>query len=305
MDLYKNEENDKIGLITVNYNDWETTANFIKKIKHYNSIDKIIVVDNQSTDHSFYELKKLEEKNHIDVIQSDRNGGYGYGNNYGIRYAADKYGIEELIISNPDVSFDESVINKMVNVLKEKKNAGVVAPLMKTVFGKTEKNTAWKVPMSKWSFLFFDAPILNRFLQKKYLYIKQIKEKKRLIRVGAVAGSFLMVRASAFLDVGGYDEKMFLYYEETVLGIKMKKYGKYTYLLTDCDFIHVHGASIRKSIKSGYSKTKIVWTSKLFVFKNYYGATRLDVLFFNMVKWPCLIYSSLRMHYAGKTDDII
>ena len=48
-----------INLITLNYNDADTTINFVKQILNYKTIDHIVVVDNQSTDDSFKKIGEI------------------------------------------------------------------------------------------------------------------------------------------------------------------------------------------------------------------------------------------------------
>ena len=50
----------------------------------------------------------------VDVIQSDKNGGYSYGNNYGAFYLIDKYMVDILVIANPDVEFSEAFLIRIV-----------------------------------------------------------------------------------------------------------------------------------------------------------------------------------------------
>ena len=73
----------KIGMVILNYNDYETTSNYIDMIKNYKSINYIVVVDNNSTDGSYEKLSKINS-NKIKVIKTDKNKGYAYGNNFGI-----------------------------------------------------------------------------------------------------------------------------------------------------------------------------------------------------------------------------
>ncbi len=94
----------KLGLVVLNYNDSETTISFLNHIKKYGIIERIVVVDNCSTDDSFEELKKFEGGN-IDVLQTDKNRGYAAGHNYGARFLCEKYSPEQIIISNPDLLF--------------------------------------------------------------------------------------------------------------------------------------------------------------------------------------------------------
>ena len=88
-----------------------------KEIQFMNSIDKIVVVDNCSTDNSYVQLKEFENEK-IHVVQSEKNGGYGYGNNIGIDYL--KNLVDYIIVANPDVVFKESVdtISRIIFVTK-------------------------------------------------------------------------------------------------------------------------------------------------------------------------------------------
>ena len=79
-----------IGVIILNQNDSDTTRKLYETIQGYDSIDHIVIVGNLSPDGSFRQLKSLAGDK-VDVIQSDKNGGYSYGNNYGAFYLIDKY----------------------------------------------------------------------------------------------------------------------------------------------------------------------------------------------------------------------
>lgn len=84
----------------------------------YDSIDHIVIVDNLSPDGSFRQLQSMAGGK-VDVIQSDKNGGYSYGNNYGAVYLIDKYMVDILVIANPDVEFTEAflicIVQDMIN----------------------------------------------------------------------------------------------------------------------------------------------------------------------------------------------
>lgn len=67
--------NKKIGIVILNYNDALSTLKILKQIRNYSAIDHIVIVDNLSPDGSFQQLKSLAGDK-VDVIQSDRNGGY-------------------------------------------------------------------------------------------------------------------------------------------------------------------------------------------------------------------------------------
>ena len=74
----------KVAIIILNYNDSENTIRYVNEISNYDILNKIVIVDNHSNKENEYEklLKLASDK--VDVIRSDKNGGYSYGNNYGL-----------------------------------------------------------------------------------------------------------------------------------------------------------------------------------------------------------------------------
>lgn len=82
-----------VAIIVLNYNDNENTKKYVNQIEDYKIVDKILVVDNKSTNKE--ELKKLStlKSKKVEIISSDKNGGYAYGNNYGIKYLDKVYRI--------------------------------------------------------------------------------------------------------------------------------------------------------------------------------------------------------------------
>lgn len=78
-------------MIVLNYNDAETTLKYVKHIVSYDLLNKIIIVDNCSTDDSWCRLLQSFASNKIDIVRTDHNGGYGYGNNFGLKCAVSQY----------------------------------------------------------------------------------------------------------------------------------------------------------------------------------------------------------------------
>lgn len=268
-------------IIVLNYNDYKTTNEFVMQIKNYECIDKIVIVDNASTDCSFKQLLHLKSDK-IDVINSNFNGGYGFGNNYGIRYVKKTYNPKYIIISNPDVEVKEKTIENCKNFLDKDEKIAIAAPMMKNIDGTINYNCVWNVPTRN-QYLFFSTYLLSKFTPKFYYKqndFNKIEEKKE---VGCVAGSFFMARLDTILKYGMYDENIFLYCEETVLGIKMKKAEFKTIVLLNDYFIHKHSISINKSINSELKQKKLTWNSRIYVLTNYYRTNNLFKLFTHFI----------------------
>lgn len=264
-------------IIILNYNDYKTTIRLVNSIKEYNSIYKIIIVDNFSTDKSFeYLCNEYSCIEKVDVIQTAKNGGYGYGNNYGISYAIRTYDPQYILISNPDVIFDECIINRLIYTLKNNQNAVIAAPLMKNEYGVIQTKSVWKTP-SFYQYLLFSTLFLKKIVKSIY-YSKIEFCYDEPWTVGCVAGSLFMIdiKKCGFNEL--YDENIFLYCEETLLGIKLKDKGLETMIDPKCEFIHMHSISIDKSIPKKNNQVLLTWKSRMYILKKYLHGNTLDMM---------------------------
>ena len=291
----------KLALVVLNYNDADNTLKVLGNVAHYDVFDKVIVVDNASNDDSRIRLKSYCEDNEkIYFVENHENKGYGAGNNIGI-FVAKKLGIDLALIANPDTDFEERVIKVLKSAMEKNENIGICAPLVETsdVYGSRENvlNGASCWPMRDFLHsLAENGPICRRIFTKSLHYDRNFYNAK-IRKVGAVLGALLMVRVDAFIKVGGYDEKMFLYGEEDLLSKKMEGIGLKTAVITGYKYKHIHSASIKKSLKSLYSRQKIREESTMYFYKNYLKINPLwqifAKVFFAFVRLEVIIFGLL------------
>lgn len=279
--------NKKVGLVVLNYNNYEDVIEYIKKIYNYSIIDYIVIVDNCSTDESICKLKKIISDK-IFLIISERNGGYGYGNNQGINFLIDNFECDYILITNPDVQYDESTVIKCMKFLNshEKEKYAIVAPLMLNLEGSLGE-TAWEIPKAK-NYYLGSLAIFGCFWKTETFNLLDYKDED-YIPCDCVAGSMLMVNTKYFVELGMYDENIFLFCEETTIGIKAKKKGFKTAVIPNSYFIHAHSTSINKSIKNKITRLKILWNSRIYVLQQYYGYTGIRLLFAKLIMKICIV----------------
>lgn len=268
-----------VGCVILNYNDSANTLSLLDEIKNYSAIGKIILVDNCSTDHSWAEIQKVKTAK-IYVCRTEKNGGYGYGNNYGVKYAQ-KLGCDAVLIVNPDVHFTNELVEKLEAVLRIDKKVGVVSGIQLNSNNLEVTKTAWKIP-GKIQYIFSTGVLLGKLANNFYYKLEDIHKEKKF-SAECVAGSLLMVSVSKFIKCGGYDEEMFLYCEETTLGYKMRKLGYNTVVCSDVTYRHLHGASIQKSISSNVAKKKILLKSHHLFLKRYLKANKIELFLDSIV----------------------
>lgn len=228
-----------VSTVILNYNDAPTTISLVERIKNYALLDYIVVVDNCSTDDSREQLQRYKNDK-IHVIQSPKNGGYGSGNNIGLRYSSDVLNADYSIVANPDVLFSEDCIQKFLQTFQDDFSVAVVSAKQSNSTDCAWKNCSITRHVLATS-LFFEVLLNIRSYPARYF------KEKASVPVFAVPGSLLMVDLKKMLQYGMYDEDFFLYYEEFVLAQKFANAGLNTILRLDCSYIHNHHVSISKT----------------------------------------------------------
>lgn len=243
----------RIDLIVLNYNDYKTTSKFLEIIKDYKTIDHIVVIDNNSSDDS-YELLLKYKSDKIHVIKSEKNGGYSYGNNYGIKYAMKEFNTEYIIISNPDVFFEEKVVDDMKKMYDKEERVAIVAPTM--LINGELKWTSWKLPKFKDDLISL-SDMLKRWLGDKTLYPKEHFNGEYSF-VDVLPGSLFMIPANVMKKIGFFDEDVFLYCEEKMLSKRLLDRGYKNIILNNITYDHQHSVSIGKNINNSIKIYKLM-----------------------------------------------
>ena len=277
-----------LAIIVLNYNDGDTTINYINSIKKYKIIDKIIVVDNNSKDASFEKMQKLQSNN-IDVIKSDSNRGYAYGNNYGYNYLKEKYGdFKYICISNPDVIVEENAFKKCTDFLDKNKEYAACAPRMFNRNDEPHRLSGWQERTLK-NDIRDSSEFLTHLTKKSHeeMYDVDYFNQKPFRDVDALAGSFFIVRSDVFEKVGLFDENTFLYYEEDILFKKIRNMNYKLAVITEVKFNHMEAVTVSKNINLD-KKFKIMQKSKKYYHKTYnpnvnHGIKRIKLIGLDLV----------------------
>ena len=262
-------KNKIVSCIILNYNDAPTTINLVEHIREYSLLDFIVVVDNCSTDDSWMLLQNCASDK-VHVVKSSRNGGYGAGNNVGLRYSSNVLNADYTIIANPDVQFDEDCVEKFLQTLQEDHSVAVVSARQYNSHDCAWKNCGIMQHVLATS-LFFEILLKIRSYPAEYF------KEKASVPVFAIPGSLLMVDLKKMLQYGMYDEDFFLYYEEFVLAQKLADAGLKTILRLDCSYIHNHHVSISKTYNRWSQQHAILLKSAALFLRKYKKAKAVQM----------------------------
>ena len=271
----------KTAIIILNYNSEDDTLRYVNEIKDFKVIDTIIVVDNCS-EKGTKKLEVLEkEVPKMTLIKSEKNGGYSFGNNLGIKSLKEKY--DYLIISNPDISIKEDAINKTIDVLKNNEKIAMAAPRMLDANGVPVRRSSWKIrkpgiDMANSTRL---TEVLFHWVFKKGEYsVEDFKNK--MLKVEAISGAFFIIKYDILEKCDFFDKNVFLFYEEDILATKIKNLGYEVYSLNDINFTHFESKTIDKFF-SYFNKIKQLQRSKMYYQKKYNKINVFQVCIFEIL----------------------
>ena len=196
----------KVAVIILNYRIKELILKCIESVKKstYKNLD-IIIVDN-SPEEGLGELVD----NNIQYLPN-RNTGYTGGNNLGIKKALES-SPDFIFILNPDTIIDKDAIKYLVETLEDE-NAGIVGP--KILF--SDKKTIWYA-----GGIFDTANVIG-----KHKGVDELDNEKyeKLEETDYVTGAAMFVSKEVFQKIGFFDEKYFLYYEDSDFSKRAKEAG--------------------------------------------------------------------------------
>lgn len=232
----KNSKMD-ISIIILNYKSKGFTLNCIKSIKEAylsNLKYEIIVVDNNSQD-GIKEILAWQNPE-VKVIVSTKNLGMGAGNNLAIKQAQGEF----IVIMNPDTLVFKDTFQKLYQYMQINHEIGVAGPMQFNP-DQTIQDSCFRwcgvftplyrrTPLGKLALAKKD---LDRFLMKDYN-----KDKER--EVDWLLGSFLFCRAKALAEVGLFDQRFFLYFEDIDLCRRFWQAGWKVVYYPEAKIIHNH-----------------------------------------------------------------
>ena len=258
--------------VVLNYRTPEMTIKAVEAaLREMEKLDgAITVVDNDSGDGSFETLCKVaQERNwrRVRVLQSGRNGGYGAGNNFGIQQGLpDGSSPDYIYILNSDAFPEPGAIRVLADYLQAHAKVGFVGSRLHGEDGDYHQ-TAFRFPtlFSEFEGAAATGPI-SKLLKR---YIVALPESTEAQTVDWMAGASLMVRHSTFEEVGGFDERFFLYFEETDLCLRAQRAGWQSVYLPQSRVMHI--GSVSTGMKTWKRMPPFWFDSRLWYFTKNHG----------------------------------
>lgn len=242
-----------ISLQIVTYNSEKTIGDCIKSIPQDN-LKEIIIIDNASKDGTLsllYGLKK--EFPSIRIIENKENLGFGKAHNQGALLATG----DILLLLNPDTRFEAGDFSE-------------IEPLpMNALYGfkflnsnKSLQYTLGRDPTST-RIITDRVPLLQKICGMK---IRTNHSYRKAHEVDWVHGCGLAVSKKLFLEIGGFNEKFFMYCEDIELCKRAREKGYSVHYWPKLSFIHLKEGMLPKNrpLKYFYIRKGLVFIFQMY-----------------------------------------
>jgi len=244
---------------------------------------EIIIADNASHDGSPDMIER--EFPDIKLIRCKKNYGFGKANNIAMKEAKGDY----FLLLNSDAYIKPGVLKSTLNYMKEHNDVGILGVKLLGEDGNLQPS-ARKFPNPFYRFTVISG-LSSRFPQSKLLGGPDYSwwDHSSIKNVDWVVGAYFMIKKEVAEKVGYFDERYFLYYEETDLCLQVKKKGYKVIFFPDAEVIHLGGESSKKSTKavseSGRQITGIrIDSEQKYLWKNF-GLHRLLSMVYTEIIW--------------------
>lgn len=224
----------KLSVIILNYNVRYFLELCIKSVQAaITEIDaEIIVIDNNSSDDSCAMVKELFPN--VRLLENKDNVGFSRANNQGVAIAKGGY----VCILNPDTVVAEDTFYQLINFSDSTKNVGIVSCKLIDGAGRFLPESKRNVPTRL-------VAIKKLIGFSKGYYVSNIN-KNELGKAPVFVGAFMLLKRKLYEEVGGFDERYFMYGEDIDLSYSMLKAGYDNYYYGKTTVVHYKGESTLK-----------------------------------------------------------
>lgn len=277
----------KTAIILVTYNGWALTEACLKDLQPLTATEAftVAIADNCSTDNTVENLRSQFPWVH--VYPQKENLGFGAANNAAIRgLAAEGIDFDAVCLLNNDTRLDASameILRKELDRTAEQGCTAVIVPTTVNADGSRQNNFfAGLGPDGIGSFNFFlnafrgessAARVLEGTPKPAVLGMFSnedscaSKNRTDLLETHWASAVCWILSRKLWETAGGFDEKLFMYYEDADLALRLRKLGARFFISQESVITHLGGGSAKNKLSRAVQHDR----SQQYVFRKHFG----------------------------------
>jgi GT2 family glycosyltransferase len=233
--------NPRLDIVIVNWNTGDLLARCLESIEATDRsgfvLSRVVILDNASSDQSMNRLEKRDSR--YSIIENLRNEGFAKGCNQG---AADSQA-DYILFLNPDVVLESDALRVPIQFLEEHRleRLGMVGIQLVNQEGKIAR-TCCRFPSLR-SVYCKMLGLSNIAPEWFHSYFMSEWDHQTSREVDHVVGAFYLIRRELFKELGGFDERFFVYLEDVDLSKRAAERGWKAMYLSEVRAFHRGGGS--------------------------------------------------------------
>ncbi|CPR12025.1 dTDP-RhA:a-D-GlcNAc-diphosphoryl polyprenol, a-3-L-rhamnosyl transferase [Mycobacterium bohemicum DSM 44277] len=197
----------------------------------------VLLADNGSTDGA--PQAAVGRYPNVRLFDTGSNLGYGTAVNRAVAQLDESD--DWVIVANPDVQWGPGSIDALLDAASRWPRAGALGPLIRDPDGSVYPSARHLPSLIRGGMHAVVGPFWKRNPWTAAYRQDRLEPSER--PVGWLSGSCLLVRRSAFSQVGGFDERYFMYMEDVDLGDRLGKAGWLSVYVPSSEVLHHRGHS--------------------------------------------------------------
>lgn len=243
-----------VSAIVVTYNSAENIIPCLKALlSETDSIGgETLVFDNNSNDDTVEVIKNGFPE--IKLFKSDKNLGFGEANNRAVEMVSGKC----ILFANPDMILDSGALKILFETFQSQTLVGAVVARLHNATGSFQP-TCRNFP-NFYNIFFSRGSVLNhKFLPPKTGATYTLGDFDEITKVPAASAACMLMDKLFFQEIGGFDNRFFLFMEDTDLSLRIKQTGKSIYFVPKAGGLHYwgKGSSISLIRRSWYHHVSV------------------------------------------------
>ena len=234
-----------VAVVIVNYRTAGLVVDCLASVAAEGSgtLVRTIVVDNASPDDSVERIGGAIAANGwggwAEVIAAERNGGFAWGNNIGIRRAMEGPNPPRFIhLLNPDTVVRAGAIGALAEFLEAHPGVGIAGSRLEDPDGTAQRSAfRWPTPAGEFEAAAHFRPVSA--VLRGWVVAPEVRDEAH--RTDWVGGASLMVRREVIERVGPLDDGYFMYYEEVELCRRAARDGWACWYVPTSRVVHLVG----------------------------------------------------------------
>jgi N-acetylglucosaminyl-diphospho-decaprenol L-rhamnosyltransferase len=270
----------RLLVVIVNYRTAKLTVDCLHSLAGEVAAVKaqVVVTDNLSADDSIARIRHAIAENDwtawVSLLPLDRNGGFAFGNNAGIRPALESSDPPDyVLLLNPDTIVLPGALKALLDFMDEHPQVGIAGSRLEHPDG-TPQRSAFRFHsvLSEWE-AGLRLGLVSKLLSRKIVAPPVPRET---CPTDWVAGASMIVRRAVFEQIGLLDEGYFMYFEEVDFCLRARRAGWPCWYVPASRVIHLVGQSSGVTDKKQSNKRRPAYwfESRKRFFKNNFGLMR-------------------------------